>query len=117
MPEDNILNETVEEPKPEPKYKVISVEKTEPPEGLPGNNWHHYVIGYGKSRIDGTKPGTKAAVTEHAENVAEDLNSRTGIGGGSTYAPRRTNASNVKTAPKPPAPEKKDYLNFYLICW
>lgn len=68
------------------KYQVVSVEKTATPEGLPGDNWHRYVIGQGTSKIEGTKPGTLKAVTEHAETVAEDLNSRTGRGG-STYAP------------------------------
>ena len=68
------------------KYQVVSVEKAATPEGLPGDNWHRYVIGQGTSKIEGIKPGTLKAVTEHAETVAEDLNSRTGRGG-STYAP------------------------------
>jgi len=70
------------------KYHVVSVEKTTPPEGLPGDNWHSYVIGQGSSRIEGKKPGTLKAVTEHAETVVEDLNARKGRGG-STYAPRK----------------------------
>jgi len=70
------------------KYAVVTVEKTTTPEGLPGDNWHRYVIGQGTSKIEGIKPGTLKAVTEHAEAVAEDLNSRTGKGG-STYAPRK----------------------------
>jgi len=70
------------------KYHVVTVEKTTPPEGMPGDNWHLYVIGHGSSRIEGKKPGSLKAVTEHAEAVTEDLNSRTGRGG-STYAPRK----------------------------
>ena len=70
------------------KYHVVSVEKTTAPEGLPGDNWHLYVIGQGSSRIEGKKPGTLKAVTQHAETVVEDLNSRKGRGG-STYAPRK----------------------------
>ena len=70
------------------KYQVVSVEKGTPPEGVPGDNWYHYVIGHGTSKIEGAKPGSLQAVTEHAEAVAEDLNSRTGRGG-STYAPRK----------------------------
>jgi hypothetical protein len=69
------------------KYHVVSVEKTTTPEGLPGDNWHLYVIGQGNSRIEGKKPGSLRSVTEHAETVVEDLNSRKGRGG-STYAPR-----------------------------
>lgn len=70
------------------KYRVVTVEKTTPPKGLPGNNWHRYVIGHGSSKIEGNKPGSLKSVTEHAESVADDLNSRTGRGG-STYAPRK----------------------------
>jgi len=70
------------------KYRVVTVEKTAAPEGMPGDNWHRYVIGQGNSSIEGKKPGTLKAVTLHAETVAEDLNSRTGKGG-STYAPRK----------------------------
>ncbi len=70
------------------KYRVVSVEKTTPPKGMPGDNWHRYVIGQGNSRIEGNKPGSLKAVTEHAETVTEDLNSRMDRGG-STYAPRK----------------------------
>lgn len=71
------------------KYCVITVEKTMPPEGLDGDNWHRYVIGEGSARIEGKKPGSLKAVTEHARLVAEDLNARTGGKGGSTYATRK----------------------------
>ncbi len=70
------------------KYHVVTVEKISPPEGMPGNNWHRYVIGQGNSRIEGKKPGTMKAVTEHAEMIVEDLNSRKGRGK-SVYAPRK----------------------------
>lgn len=70
------------------KYQVVSVEKITPPEGMPGDDWHRYVIGQGSSQIEGKKPGTLKAVTQHAEAVAEDLNLRKG-GGVSTYAPRK----------------------------
>lgn len=70
------------------KYQVVSVEKIEPPEGMPEGSWHRYIIGHGRSQIEGLKPGTLKAVTLHAETVASDLNERTGKGG-STYAPRK----------------------------
>ena len=69
-------------------YKVISVEKTDAPKGLPGDNWHRYIIGQGGSRIEGFKPGTLSSVKEHAEAVAEDLNLRA-TKGNSAYASRR----------------------------
>lgn len=80
MQEEEITNE---------KYRVVSVDKTTPPEGLPGKNWYHYVIGYGDSTIDGTKPGTLKGVTQHAEDVARDLNARS-KSPRSQYAPKQT---------------------------
>ncbi len=58
------------------QYEVTSVEKTTAPEGMSGDNWYHYVIRRGKQVIDGKKPGSLKAVTEHAESVAELINSR-----------------------------------------
>jgi len=69
-------------------YCVISVEKTMAPEGMTGDDWYLYVVGRNNTRIEGKKPGTLTAVTAHAEAFAEDLNSRSGLGG-STYAPRK----------------------------
>jgi hypothetical protein len=70
------------------KYSVVSVEKTDSPEGMPEGNWHRYVIGQGNSKIEGLKPGTLKAVTQHAEAVAEDLNLRA-TKGNSTYTARK----------------------------
>lgn len=74
----------------EPKYKVLSVEKTEPPEGLPEGLWHRYVIGQNDSKIEGFKPGTLQTVTQHAEEFAENLNARSSKGY-STYSSRKPN--------------------------
>ncbi|HEY9053057.1 MAG TPA: hypothetical protein VIQ03_16010 [Gammaproteobacteria bacterium] len=70
------------------KYNVITVEKTTPPEGMPGENWYRYVIGQGTSRIEGIRHGSLKDVTQHAEAFAEDLNLRMNSSG-STYAPRK----------------------------
>jgi hypothetical protein len=72
----------------ESRYRVVSVEKTNPPEGMPDGDWHHYVIGQGESKIEGYKPGSLNAVTEHAETFAEDLNERAARGY-SVYASRK----------------------------
>lgn len=58
------------------KYQVMSVTKTATPEGLPGDNWYRYVIGQGRSKIEGFRPGTLKTVTAHAKSVANDLNAR-----------------------------------------
>jgi hypothetical protein len=70
-------------------YRVVSVEKTEPPEGMGSGNWHSYTIERGTSVVTGMKPGSLRAVTAHARQVAKDLNSRTGLNAGSLYAGRR----------------------------
>lgn len=83
-------------------YRVVTVEKIQPPEGMPGNNWHRYVIGRDNSAsngrtnstIDGIKPGTLKSVTDHANSVANDLNERAGKGG-SYFAP--SHRQNKKT--------------------
>jgi hypothetical protein len=66
-----------DESPPELKYRVMLVESTPPPENMMGL-WYRYVIGEGISRIDGIKPGSLQAVTEHAEAFAEKLNLRLG---------------------------------------
>jgi hypothetical protein len=73
-----------------PKYGVVSVEKTDPPSGMPGDNWHRYVIGQGTSKIEGTRSGSLKDVTRHAETFAEELNARAGSSY-SAYAPRKRN--------------------------
>lgn len=73
----------------ERQYHVVSVKKTGTPEGMEGNNWHCYVIERGTSVVTGKKPGSLSHVTRHAEQVAEDLNSRTGLKCVSVYASRR----------------------------
>ena len=67
-------------------YYVVTVEKTNTPDGMTGNNWHRYVIGHGNSRIEGKKPGSLKEVTEHAEMAVEHLNSRNGKKTGSPYS-------------------------------
>ena len=79
------------------KYQVISVDKIVTPEGMPGSDWYCYVIGYGKSKIDGKKPGTLKNVTQHAEAIAEDLNLRS-QNKKSVYAPKQNQNKNTKVA-------------------
>ena len=57
-------------------YHVESVEKIAPPAGMPGDDWHRYIIGRGNSKIEGLKPGSLHDVRQHAETVADNLNER-----------------------------------------
>jgi ribonuclease HIII len=70
------------------KFRVESVEKSDPPEGMPDGDWHRYVVGHGESKIEGYKSGSLVAVTHHAEAFAEDLNARAARGY-SVYAGRK----------------------------
>ena len=63
------------------EYQVTKVEKTTAPEGMQGDNWYRYVIRRGNQVIDCKKNGTRKAVVEHAENVAEQINLRHFRGG------------------------------------
>jgi len=69
------------------KFRVASVEKTEAPDGMPEGKWYHYTIAHGKSQIEGIRAGTLKAVTKHAEEFAENLNTR-GTKIYSTYSSR-----------------------------
>lgn len=70
------------------KFSLESVEETSPPAGAAAGKWYSYIIGRGSSLIKGKKPGTLSAVTEHAECIVEDLNSRANRHG-SIYVSRR----------------------------
>ncbi len=71
------------------QYAVISIGKTEPPEGAEGSNWYRYVIERGTSTIVGNRSGTLSQVTRHVNDFVEALNSRNGALGVSTWLPRQ----------------------------
>ncbi|MDH5600559.1 MAG: hypothetical protein OEY78_04555 [Gammaproteobacteria bacterium] len=81
------------------KYQVLSIDKIDTPEGLPEDDWYCYIIGYGKSKVEGKKPGTLNDVTRHAETVAKDLNERS-QSKKSVYAPRQNQNKNNKVVPE-----------------
>jgi hypothetical protein len=70
-------------------YKVVSVEKTEPPEGVDGGSWYKYIVGRGDSSLVGSRRGTLKQVTEHAQTLVNDLNARSGRKGKSVWAPKQ----------------------------
>ncbi len=90
-------NEQVEAIKKDKPYSVIHVEKIETPDGMEGDNWYRYIIDYGKSKIEGKKPGTLKLVKQHAEAVVEDLNSRSfTLGNTGAYAQRNRKQVAIK---------------------
>jgi len=60
---------------PEP-FRLVSIERTEPPTGAAGKNWHRYTIRQGANAINGYLQGTSAAVKHAAEQIVNQLNER-----------------------------------------
>ena len=61
---------------PELQFKVVSVERMDMPSGGTGGVWYRYVIANEATTVTGSRRGSKAAVTEHAKEFAEQLTSR-----------------------------------------
>ncbi|CAG0940881.1 hypothetical protein GPROT2_01130 [Gammaproteobacteria bacterium] len=60
---------------PEP-FRLVSIERTEPPTGAAGKNWHRYTIRQGANAINGYLQGTSTAVKHAAEQIVNQLNER-----------------------------------------
>ena len=70
-------------------FSVVSIEKTDPPEGVSDGEWYDYVIIRGDSEIRGKRAGSKKAVTGYVEEYVENLNRRATLGY-SAYATRKS---------------------------
>jgi len=60
-------------------FKVVSVEKSEAPQGGEGNNCHRYVIERGNSQIIGNMRGSLQNVELKVTEYVENLNLRSGL--------------------------------------
>lgn len=69
------------------RYQLESIKEIDTPESMPEGNWCRCVIGRGTSTIVCIRSGTLEEVTQHAEDYANDLNSRAAKGS-SPYSPR-----------------------------
>ena len=67
---------TTETPASIQPYEIVSVKRTDPPSGMEGTGWHHYVISQGDNRISGYRQGTLKAVTTAVEEIVGQLNER-----------------------------------------
>ncbi|MDZ7661170.1 hypothetical protein [Thiohalophilus sp.] len=70
------------------RYMVKAVEKTTTPAGCDGNNWYRYVLERNGSTLVGQRRGTLNQVTRYAEELADDVNSRSGGNGPSQWSSR-----------------------------
>ena len=61
---------------PDKSYQVVTVEKTDPPEGITGGSWYRYVIELEGQTIVSSRRGTLKQVTEYAKECAENMSNR-----------------------------------------
>ncbi|MDJ0909178.1 MAG: hypothetical protein QNI99_08280 [Woeseiaceae bacterium] len=57
-------------------YEIVSVEPTDPPGGMEGDDWYCYVIGQGDNEIRGYTQGKAAAVKRNVKEIVLRLNER-----------------------------------------
>jgi hypothetical protein len=90
-------------------YDIVSIVKSDPPEGTEGTNWHCYVIEQGTNTIRGYRKGNLKTVRFDVEEIVAQLNERRlGKRGRVNIVPTTNkNAAPAKNAPpaniSPPA--------------
>ena len=57
-------------------FVLVSIDRSNPPEGATGKDWYTYVIAQGDKTIEGQRRGTRASLTESVEEMIERLNER-----------------------------------------
>jgi hypothetical protein len=57
-------------------YRIMSVTKTEPPEGASGGTWYRYELARGTATITGYRQGNQKEVTRAVEEIVRGLNER-----------------------------------------
>jgi hypothetical protein len=67
--------EAVSPSQPQP-FRLVAIERTEPPMGADGKNWYRYTITQGANAINGYLQGTATGVKNAAEQIVGQLNER-----------------------------------------
>ncbi len=58
-------------------YEIVSVQRSKPPPGVKGSNWHRYVIAFeGSNTVNGYQQGNLTIVTRAVEEIVAQLNER-----------------------------------------
>ena len=57
-------------------YGIVSINRSDAPDGTEGKNWYSYVISQGPNVIQGYRQGSLKAVTEAVDEVVGQLNER-----------------------------------------
>lgn len=71
---------TYENKRPESKFIIERIEKSDPPKDMTGDSWYQYTVRQKGRTITGFKSGTLESVTEHVESFTEGLNERSSGG-------------------------------------
>lgn len=58
------------------QYKFLSIEPSEAPPDLEGENWYCYTIGQGENRITGYRQGNLRAIRKSIDELVGVLNDR-----------------------------------------
>ena len=57
-------------------YEIVSVNRSDPPSGMDGDDWHRYVIAQGHNTIEGYRQGKPRAVKKAVEEIVAQVNER-----------------------------------------
>lgn len=79
-------------------FRLLSIERHEPPAGSEGNNWYSYKISQGPNVITGYRRGSLSAVTDDVRKVVDGLNERRGVRRGRVDL-------NTRSKPRAAAPD------------
>jgi hypothetical protein len=60
---------------PEP-FRLVAIERADPPSGAAGKNWYRYTIRQGANAMNGYLQGTSTGVRHAAEQIVGQLNER-----------------------------------------
>jgi hypothetical protein len=63
-------------PAPVRPYEIVSVNRSDPPDGMEGEDWHRYVISQGNNTIEGYRQGKPRAVKQAVEDIVAQVNER-----------------------------------------
>lgn len=87
----NISNEEIASEEQADQFIIVSVEKSNAPQGSKGENWYRYVVERGNSQIVGNMCGDLQQVEKHVNEFVENLNDRiSSPKGRSLWSPTRT---------------------------
>lgn len=69
-----------------PEYRLVRVEKTDPPAGANGGSWYRYVVARHNAEIVGNRCGSLQQVRRYAQEFTDALNTRSIALGHSVWA-------------------------------